>query len=125
MQRVSLGKDFIFDILRAALYSVLFTVGGVLIFALVIKATDVSDTVITIFNIANKAVALLLAIFLGVREKSQGLLKGIFIGGVYLAFTLVMFTILNKGYDSGFLSVFDIIFVFVVGTIISMVRVNL
>jgi len=124
MQRV-LIKDTFYDILKAALYAMLFSIGGILIFALAIKAWDMSDTVVTVFNMANKVIALFLAVFIGVREKSKGLLKGIIIGVLFLALTVLMFTILNRGYDTAFLSVFDIIFVLIVSIIITLARVNL
>ena len=125
MQKVGFIKEDFFDILRAALYSILLTIGGVLVFALAIKAWDMSNTVITVFNMANKVMALFFAMFLGIRTKAKGFFKGISVGALYLILTLIIFTALNRGYDSDFLSVFDIIFTLIVSIIICLARVNI
>lgn len=79
------------QILRGLLMAVAVTVLGVAAFALIIKWTSPSDTVISVVNQALK----LLAIFVGVRRGGGGVLRGAVIGVAYMLLGVLGYAFLS------------------------------
>lgn len=93
-QTSSLGA--VFAILRGLLATVAVTVLGVVLFALVIKWLNLSDTAVSVMNQALK----LIAIFVGTRAcvgrgGTNGILKGALVGLLYMMLGIMGYALLS------------------------------
>ena len=78
-----INKSDVFDLLRSILISVLISVMGVVILALIAKFADLSDGVITGVNIFIRVAAVLIGMLIGIRAGRYFIAKGLIAGGVH------------------------------------------
>lgn len=98
----------------------------VLVFAFILKFTNISDSVITPINQIIKGVSVFLGVFVGLKKvKEMGLVNGFFIGLIYSIVSFLIFSILcgNFAFDISFLT--DMIFGAVMGAICGIICVNI
>ena len=81
-----INKSDIFDLLRSVLISLLISVIGVIILALIAKFADLSDGVITGVNIAVRVIAILLGMLIGVRAGRYFIAKGTAAGCIWFLY---------------------------------------
>lgn len=112
------------DVLKAVLFSTLFSLGFVLIFAIIIKFAALPNNVILPVNIAIKIISLLIGTIIGFKQKKNGLIKGAITGLIYMLFTFFIFAALNAFKDVKF-SWIDLITLPVAGAISGIIAVNI
>ena len=98
----------------------------ILLFAFVLRFTNIPDSIITPVNQVIKGISIFLGVFLGLRkQKSNGLLKGILIGFCFVLVAFFVFSVLDGTFvfDKTFYS--DIIFGSIIGAICGIICVNL
>ena len=102
-----INKSDVFDLLRSILISVLISVMGVIILALIAKFADLSDGVITGVNIFIRVAAVLIGMLIGIRAGRYFIVKGLIAGGVFALITYLLSALLAGGFALSGMSLYD------------------
>lgn len=124
-KQASVGAIKILKYIKALLISLIVTFSLIIIFALVIKWTNLKDSVITPVNLVIKGISVFLGALILTKGSTKGLLHGILFGAVYTIIAFSVFSLLVGEFllGVGFLS--DIAFSAVVGAIAGIIGVNI
>ncbi len=117
---------FVFSVAKGALVAVCVSLVLVLMFAFLLKFTNIPESTIKPVNQVIKGLSILIGVFVGLRKsKELGLVSGLLIGFIYTIVAFVVFSILGGvfAFDLTFLS--DILFGAVMGAICGIICVNL
>ena len=117
---------FVFSVAKGALVAVCVSLVLVLMFAFLLKFTNIPESTIKPVNQVIKGLSILIGVFVGLRKsKERGLVSGLLIGFIYTIVAFVVFSILGGvfAFDLTFLS--DILFGAVMGAICGIICVNL
>ena len=116
---------YILDIVKTVVIAVLISMVLVLVFALIVKATDLSDDAIGYVNVGIKIVSVLLGTILGFKSGgSGGWLKGLISGLLYVLTSFLVFASISGNFSLGDLSWVDVLTGAVVGLICGVIAVN-
>jgi len=116
---------WILDIVKTVVVAVLVSMVLVLIFALIVKATDLSEDTIGYVNVAIKIVSILIGTLLGFkRGGTGGWLKGLISGLLYVVTSFLVFASISGNLSFGDLSWIDVLTGAVVGLICGVIAVN-
>lgn len=118
-------KHDIADVVLVTLLSVIFSVIGVAIFAAVVGFAEVPEKFIEPINIAIKIVAIALASVIGMRKKSNGLLKGLIAGLLYAGATYLIFSLTSGSFEGNGMSIFDALTCAASGVLSGILAVNI
>lgn len=119
-------NSLLLPILKGSLIALCVSLAGILIFAFLLKFTNISDSVIRPINQVIKGLSVLLGVFIGLKkEKDMGLVSGLLIGIVYTMVAFLVFSILdgNFAFDRTLLN--DVIFGGIMGAICGIICVNI
>jgi len=112
------GNNKILLVAKAVFWAVSLSLLGVLIFAVVIKYTDISESAIQPINQVIKVLSILAGCFVvGKKIESNGWLWGIIIGVLYTITAFVIFSILDGSFHFGVNLLNDILFGGILGLI--------
>lgn len=125
MNKLSVNKNSIFDVLRVTVISVIISLVFVLAFALIVNLANVSDKIITPINQVIKVISILLGCFIGFKENRQGAFKGAVAGLLYTLLSILIFGIISHAVKFNMLSLVDIALGIVAGAISGILAVNL
>lgn len=117
---------FVFSVTKGALVAVCVSLVLVLLFAFLLKFTNIPESTIKPVNQVIKGLSILIGVFVGLRKsKELGLVSGLLIGFIYTIVAFVIFSILGGvfAFDLTFLT--DILFGAVMGAICGIICVNL
>ena len=117
---------FVFSVAKGALVAVCVSLVLVLLFAFLLKFTNIPESTIKPVNQVIKGLSILIGVFVGLRRsKELGLVSGLLIGFIYTIVAFVIFSILGGvfAFDLTFLT--DILFGAVMGAICGIICVNL
>ena len=119
MQKLkSISLSGVLSVIKCCLVGLVATLVGVVVFALVLKFTDLSSSNISYVNNAIKAVSIFVMIICIKKANSEKLmLKSIFGGVVYAVLSFVIFSILNGKFVFNMSILFDLLFAVVVSII--------
>ncbi len=110
--------------LKASIIAIIVTLVLILIFALVLKLTGLSDSIITPVNLVIKAVSIAIGTIILAKNGEGGLKKGIILGVIFTAIAFVLFSILNGSFNFSYGLLADFAFGAVVGGIVGVITVN-
>lgn len=98
----------------------------VLVFAFLLKFTNIPDTAITPVNQVIKGVSVFIGVFIGLKKsKELGLVSGLLIGFIYTILAFLVFSILSGCFMIDFTLLTDVIFGAVIGAICGIICVNI
>lgn len=120
------NRNFALSIIKGVLIGLSVALVGILIFAFVLRFTNISDKIITPVNQVIKGISIFLGVFVGMKKhKEKGLLSGFLIGLFFTILAFLVFSILDGVFcfDKTFLN--DIIFGSIIGGICGIICVNL
>lgn len=120
------NNAFVFSVAKGALVAVCVSLVLVLLFAFLLKFTNIPESTIKPVNQVIKGLSILIGVFVGLRKsKELGLVSGLLIGFIYTIVAFVIFSILGGvfAFDLTFLT--DILFGAVMGAICGIICVNL
>ena len=101
----------VFPIIKGAFFAVFASLVLVLIFAFIIKLTNLSDSLVKPINQAIKVLSILAGVFYAARRnKGQRLLKGIFVGAIYVVLSFIVFSILDGSFNLSVTILNDLLF---------------
>ena len=119
-------KVFLMQILKGSLASLSISLVGILLFALLIHFTGLSDGFIMPINQVIKIVSIFVGVFLALKtNKKQGFVKGLLIGLIYTFLAYVLFSILSSTVSVGITSLNDLLFGGLIGGISGIISVNI
>ncbi len=98
----------------------------VLIFAFLLKFTNIPDTIISPVNQIIKGVSIFLGVFIGLKKsKELGLVSGLLIGFIYTFLAFLVFSILAGSFSFDVTLFTDIVFGAIIGAICGIICVNI
>ena len=115
----------VLDVIKTVVIAVLISMVLVLVFALIVKATDLNDAVIGYVDQGIKIVSVLVATLIGFRRGGKGgWLKGLISGLLYVATSFFVFAAISGDFSVGKLSWVDVLTGAAVGLICGVIAVN-
>lgn len=125
METKKLNFSGLFSIIKCCLLGIIFTLAGIVIFAIVLKFVDVPSNVVGYINDVIKGVSIfIMVLFLKKASQEKLLLKSACGGIVYSLLSLIIFSILNGSVNFNLTIVYDLIFAIIVAIVASVI-VNL
>ncbi|MCI8412655.1 MAG: TIGR04086 family membrane protein [Clostridia bacterium] len=100
MESETKKSSAIFEVLKALIIAVILSLVLVLLAALVVKLFNIGDGVIPIINQVIKGVSILVSCLIAVKH-TNGWLKGIIVGILYIALSFVIFSLLDGKFSFG------------------------
>ena len=113
------------DIALSTLLSVIFSVLAVMVFAVIVGFAEIPDEVIEPVNIAIKILAIALASVIGMRRKSNGLIKGLLTGLLYAGATCLVFALTSGSFTDNAMTVYDALTCAASGVVSGILAVNI
>lgn len=120
------ASKILLTILKGSLIALCFTMLGILIFAFILKFTNIPESVIAPVNQVIKGASVFLGVFIGLKKsKEMGLVSGLMIGLIYTLVAFTVFSVLDGGFcfDKRLLN--DTLFGGVMGAICGIICVNI
>ena len=115
----------VLDIVKTVVIAVLISMVMVLIFALIVKATDLNDTAIMYVNQGIKIVSVLLGCLIGFHRGGKGgWLKGLISGLLYVVTSFLVFAAISGDFSVGSIKWWDVLIGAVVGLGCGIIAVN-
>lgn len=119
-------KSGFLQILKGAIFAVSISLVGILLFALLIKFTNLNEKWILPINQVIKIVSIFFGIMLAFnRGTNKGFLKGMLIGFIYTVLAYVVFSILARQFNFTLNSITDMIFGAIIGGISGIIVINI
>ncbi len=119
-------KTMIISILKGCLTALCVSLVGILIFAFILKFTNISDSVINPVNQVIKGVSIFLGVFIGLKkEKEMGLVSGLLIGLIFTMLAFTVFSILDGRFVFDRTLLNDMLFGGIMGAICGIICVNI
>lgn len=98
MSEITVKRSYVIEILKAVIFAFVVTLILILLAALAIKIFSLPTDTISIINQVIKCVSLLLSALICFKLPNNGYLRGMILGGLYFAFTYVVFSLLNGSF---------------------------
>ena len=117
-------KKTIKEVVKATLVTLIFSLFGVLLLALLVRANLLSGAAIKLTNQFVKMLAIFVGCYASLRGE-KGLWKGITTGILGILVTFLVFALISGSIALGFSFVWDILFGVLVGGLSGIVAVNL
>ena len=118
----SMSFSGVLSVIKSCLLGLITTLIGIVIFAFVLKFSDLSTSTVSWVNNVIKAVSIFIVIASLKRMGGEKLLiKSIFAGALYAVLSFVIFSILNGSFSFNLSFVYDLIFSVVVAIIASII----
>jgi len=118
-------KISVFSLALGSIISVIMSLGMILVFALVIKWFNLSDSIITPVNIFIKIISIAIGVFVVTRDGKQGFIKGLLVGLIYVVCCYVIFSLLLGSFSLTASNFLDLVLGLVSGAICGIMFVNL
>lgn len=116
----------VLSVLKGSLVALCFSLVGILVFAFLLKFTNISDSVINPVNQVIKGLSVFFGVFIGLKkEKEMGLVSGLLIGLIYTMVAFLVFSILDGNFVFDRTLLNDIIFGGIMGAICGIICVNI
>lgn len=120
------GNSFLGYLLKGTLIALCISLVLVLVFAFLLKFTNIPDTAIYPVNQVIKGISIFLGVFIGMKKsKELGLVCGLLIGLCYTLLAFLVFSILSGGFSVDITLLTDLIFGAVIGAICGIISVNI
>ena len=113
-------------ILKGSLIALCVSLVLILVFAFILKFTNVSDSIIMPVNQVIKGVSVFLGVFLGLKKsKELGLVCGLLIGFIYTIAAFLVISILSGSFNFAITLLTDIVFGAIIGASCGIICVNI
>lgn len=120
------GNSFLGFLLKGTLIALCISLVLVLVFAFLLKFTNIPDTAISPINMVIKGISIFLGVFIGMKKsKELGLVCGLLIGLCYTFLAFLVFSALSGSFAVDTTLFTDLIFGAVIGAICGIICVNI
>ena len=110
--------------LKGLIVSFIITFACVILFAFIIKWTDLSNSYISPINLGIKALSVGIGTLIFSRKSTRGIIKGFVFASFYTAVAFVLFSLLAGNFNFGVGLILDMLFTGIVGSIFGIIGVN-
>lgn len=125
---LKLGKlgDFGTAVIKGSLWAVSITLIAILLFAIIIRFTNIPDSFIMPINQIIKVFSILIGTILASKANPKnGLKMGFTIGIIYSALAYLIFSLLSMSFSFSMTNIIDLIFAGLIGAISGVFAVNI
>lgn len=126
--RLKMGKlsDFWTAVIKGSLWAVSISLIAILLFAILIRFTNIPDSFIKPINQVIKVFSILIGVILGAKiNPSKGLKMGFFTGVLYSILAYLIFSLLSMSFSFDMTNIIDLIFAGLIGAISGVFAVNI
>lgn len=126
--RLKMGKlsDFWTAVIKGSLWAVSISLIAILLFAILIRFTNIPDSFIKPINQVIKVFSILIGVILGAKiNPSKGLKMGFFTGILYSILAYLIFSLLSMSFSFDMTNIIDLIFAGLIGAISGVFAVNI
>mgnify|MGYP001031213785 CR=1 FL=1 len=95
------NKSAVFEVIKTVIVAVIISLVAILLMAFLIKLFNISTTAIPIINQVIKGVSILVACLICIKTPSNGWVKGIVAGLLYIMLAFVIFSLLDGKFKFG------------------------
>ena len=118
--------DYGTAVIKGALWAVSISLIAILLFAIIIRFTNIPDSFIMPINQVIKVFSILIGAILASKiNPRNGLKMGFTIGVVYSILAFIIFSILSMTFSLGMTNIIDIVFAGLIGAISGVFAVNM
>jgi putative membrane protein (TIGR04086 family) len=111
--------------IKGVLVSLITTLIGIFLFALVLRFVDLNTIIIKVVNQIIKILSVLFGVKVCLKgNKSRGLLKGAVVGVLYTVLSYLIFSLLVSSFSFGLNLIYDILFLGLAGVVCGVIFVN-
>ena len=121
---VSDKRTYLFELIKALIFSIIVTLVLVLISAFIIKFFNVSTNAIPIINQVIKGVSIFLSALIFFKRKGGGFLRGLILGVAYICLSSFIFSLFNGSFSFGISVLNDLTFSAVTGLISGIIAMS-
>ena len=125
MENTQTKKTTIIAFIKAAILAIIIALALILIFAFVLKLTNLNDAAILPINMVIKAISVCVGTIVLCKNGQGGLIKGLVLGLLFACLSFTIFSILNGSFVFKFSLIIDLVYCTLVGAIVGIVAVNL
>lgn len=118
-------KSLILMFIKAVFISVICSLLLILVFALVLRFTNLSDSFISPVNLVIKGISIAVGTIVFTKSNRGGLLKGLILGVVFTLIAYIIFSLMLGSFTFGMGFIIDCVFGGVCGAIVGVIVVNL
>ncbi len=124
-QKVEKDRGYIFEIVKANIIALIFALLAVLLSALAVKLFNISDGAIPIINQVIKTLAIFVGCTFSLKKPTNGWLRGIVCGFIFVWISYVVFSLLDGKFNVGLSMLNDCVLGMVAGMISGIISVNI
>ncbi|MCI9404629.1 MAG: TIGR04086 family membrane protein [Clostridia bacterium] len=124
-QKVEKDRGYIFEIVKANIIALIFALLAVLLSALAVKLFNISDGAIPIINQVIKTLAIFVGCIFSLKKPTNGWLRGIVCGFIFVWISYVVFSLLDGKFNVGLSMLNDCVLGMVAGMISGIISVNI
>lgn len=118
-------NDFWLGVIKGSLWAVSISLIAILLFAVIIRFTNLSDSFIMPINQVIKIFSILIGCLMATKLNPQkGLKMGFFIGLIYSVLAYLIFSILSTSFSFSMTTIIDLVFASLIGAICGVFAVN-
>lgn len=120
------GVKLIANIAKGSLIALCISLILVLVFAFLLKFTNLPDSIIFPINQVIKGISIFIGVFVSLKKsKELGLVSGLLIGLTYTIIAFLVFSILSRTFSFDITLLTDIVFGAIIGAICGIICVNI
>ncbi len=120
------SSSLVTNLIKGTLTALCVSLIGILIFAFILKFTNISEAVITPVNQVIKGVSVFLGVFIALKkQREMGLVSGLLIGLLFTIVAFLVFSILSGRFVFDLAFLYDIIFGSIIGGICGIICINI
>ncbi len=119
------NKSAVFEVIKSVIVAVIISLVAILLVAFMIKLFNISTTAIPIINQVIKGLSVLIACLICIRTPSNGWIKGIVVGLLYVMLAFVIFSLLDGQFKFGLNILNDVAIGGVTGMISGIIAVSI
>lgn len=113
-------------VLKGVLFALCISLVAILLFAFLLRFTNISENLISPVNQVIKGISIFLGVLFGMKKvKENGILNGLLIGFLFTVFAFLVFSLLDGQFVFDKTLLNDIIFGSIIGAICGIICVNL
>ena len=125
MKAMKSEKGLALSILKGVTVGLCVSLVGILLFAFILRFTNISDKIIAPVNQVIKGVSIFFGVFCGLKKhKQMGLLSGLMIGLFFTIVAFLVFSLLDGAFSFDKTLLNDMIFGSIIGAICGIICVN-
>lgn len=119
-------KGYITPIIKGVIVALAISLVAILLFAFLLRWTNISDSLIAPVNQVIKGISIFLGVFFGLKKvKQNGIINGLLIGFFYTIIAFLVFSLLDGAFHFDRSLLNDILFGTIIGAICGIICVNL